>query len=961
MQRSSSKNTLPVVLSGRHMRRSAVGAVVICFAAATTTVPDIAAATASATAAIGQSAAATSADGLTIKVVNHNPSFSADNIWVYARGTAVGQSTPTVAADSMPLSARDSFRVNDLRSGQVFVSLGKQLPTATSPSPDTSPVRFDTVELTYPGVANLTAVDMFGIPLDIDTFDANGNLVASKKWACYTDSIAQTVRTKLAAAGGDYNRVTRRGAAGEFLRLVSPNIVSGLNPSGYPRLDRYVTSLVGQQLTIRGNALGRTYRYTGAFAADPADPGGPGSITLTDQGPDHLPSMYVKGSSLPGNDSAGTNAIYSNNGAYYLGGDGARPHFVGENDIYSAAYRDLVAGFAYGFWGSPAYGNDSENFEVRSVPGPFEKAQPIEPNYNIWAAALFPYTQAYGFPFGDTFNDSPVGNPLVGLPTNGTLQITVDPDVSPAVCAGTPVPPPTPTPTPTPPAPTPTPTSTPTPPSQTPSPTPTPTPTPPSPTPTPTPTATPIPTQSPAPTPAPTSGSPRSAYARIEAESAAPNSGGVIEGTHVGSLANGDYLGYGPVDFGTDGLFQVQSLVAGGSSGSGLVRYRIDSPTGPVLGDFAIGSTGGWNSYRQIPANAGGATGVHQLFVTFESGYKGDYVNLDRFQFQRIGTPIPDLTKPDPIPPTTVTHAATPAPSQTLAPTPTATPTPTPPAPTPTPTPTAPTSTSTPVSASAPCGALPDAPPRWDHVVWIVMENHGSGQVVGSANAPFLNSLIAKCGLATNMHAITHPSLPNYLALTSGSTQGVTDDAGPPVHPLAGPSIFSQLGPGRWRAVNESMPSNCQRTSSGSYVVHHNPATYYTNVAAQCASQDVTLTTPPDLSAPFTFITPNNQSNTHDTTISYGDSWLSNFVPRILDSAEYRAGRTLVVITYDEDEGTAGNKIATVLMAPSIGVGVTDATNLTHYSLLRTTEELLGLPLLGNAATANSMRAGFHL
>lgn len=187
------------------------------------------------------------------------------------------------------------------------------------------------------------------------------------------------------------------------------------------------------------------------------------------------------------------------------------------------------------------------------------------------------------------------------------------------------------------------------------------------------------------------------------------------------------------------------------------------------------------------------------------------------------------------------------------------------------------------------------------------------------------------CGIrgpATNMRAITHPSLPNYLALTSGSTQAVTDNAGPAAHPLTGPGIFGQLGTGRWRALNESMVGNCRQRSSGKYVVHHNPAVYYRSIASQCAAQDVPLTDQPDLSAPFTFITPDNRSNTHDTSVAFGDRWLSSFIPKITSSAEYRTGRTLVVITYDEDEGTASNRIATILLAPSVKPGLKDATSM---------------------------------
>ena len=129
----------------------------------------------------------------------------------------------------------------------------------------------------------------------------------------------------------------------------------------------------------------------------------------------------------------------------------------------------------------------------------------------------------------------------------------------------------------------------------------------------------------------------------IEAEGADEVSGGLLEGSNVGGLGNGDFLKFGNVDFST-GLFQAYLRASGGSGGSGLVRFRVGSPTGQILGDLALASTGGWDNYVTIPANAGGATGVHDLYVTFESGYAGDYVNVDRLQFGRAGQAPPDLS-----------------------------------------------------------------------------------------------------------------------------------------------------------------------------------------------------------------------------------------------------------------------------------------------------------------------------
>lgn len=288
-----------------------------------------------------------------------------------------------------------------------------------------------------------------------------------------------------------------------------------------------------------------------------------------------------------------------------------------------------------------------------------------------------------------------------------------------------------------------------------------------------------------------------------------------------------------------------------------------------------------------------------------------------------------------------------------------------------TPAPTAPPATTAPastapsgagvagVTARAPCvGATP--PARLSHVVWIIMENRGLDQIDGSRSAPYLNSLGRACGLAVDYSGVAHPSLPNYIALTSGSTQGIADDSGPASHPISAPSIFSLLGPG-WRSLEESMPSNCDQHRGGDYAVKHNPAAYYTNVAAACRAQDVRLGPVPDLSARFTLITPNLCHDMHDCSTAAGDRWLASEVPQILDSPEYRAGSTALFITWDEND-SGGSRVATYAIAPSVPPGTRSTAAFDHYSLLRTTEELLGLsPLLGRAATAASMTTAFHL
>jgi hypothetical protein len=257
-------------------------------------------------------------------------------------------------------------------------------------------------------------------------------------------------------------------------------------------------------------------------------------------------------------------------------------------------------------------------------------------------------------------------------------------------------------------------------------------------------------------------------------------------------------------------------------------------------------------------------------------------------------------------------------------------------------------------------------PGGYDHVVWIVMENHSFDDIIGSSDAPYINQLADEHGLAASFYAESHPSLPNYIAMTSGSTQGISDDDDPSAHKLDVPSLFSLLPGGSSRSLLESMPGNCAKTDSGEYAVRHNPMAYYVNLGAgDCARFNVPLADPPDLSARFTFVTPNLIHDMHNGTVSDGDAWLSTFMPKLLAGAEYTAGRTAVFLTWDEDSSILGlgdNHIPTLVIAPSVPAGTRVTARLDHYAMLRATQEMLGVePLLGAAATAADLRTPFNL
>jgi phospholipase C len=288
------------------------------------------------------------------------------------------------------------------------------------------------------------------------------------------------------------------------------------------------------------------------------------------------------------------------------------------------------------------------------------------------------------------------------------------------------------------------------------------------------------------------------------------------------------------------------------------------------------------------------------------------------------------------------------------------------------------------------CGTRSLASTHYTHVIWVFMENHSSSAILGSPDAPYINSLAAGCGLATNYHNISHPSLPNYIAATSGlplSSLSVFDgDCN--VSKRCSTTATSIFGQGEsWKAYEESMPSYCDKHNSGEYAIRHNPPPYYRTLAfckprrlvkhgpkysldvpySQLATDLASNTLPA-----FSFVTPNLIDDMHDGSTAQGDTWLSQNLPAIFASSEYQAGTVAVFVTWDEGEGGTSNdcatntsdvgcSVATIVASPSTPSGTTSGTLFNHYSLLLTTEAILGLPALGQAASANSMVSAFNL
>ncbi|MFD7832237.1 alkaline phosphatase family protein [Kitasatospora sp. NPDC059803] len=253
-------------------------------------------------------------------------------------------------------------------------------------------------------------------------------------------------------------------------------------------------------------------------------------------------------------------------------------------------------------------------------------------------------------------------------------------------------------------------------------------------------------------------------------------------------------------------------------------------------------------------------------------------------------------------------------------------------------------------TSTAQAAALP-AP---DHIVVVVMENHAYNQVVGSSSAPYLNSLATGGANLTQSFGITHPSQPNYYALFSGSTQGVTDDSCVSVGALQGPNLASEVtAAGRtWASYNETLPAQGSTTcSSGKYAQKHNPWFGFGNVplnsARTFAQFPTDYTTLPNVS----FVVPNLCSDMHDCSVGTGDTWIKNNLGAYATWA--KSHNSLLVVTFDEDNRLAGNRIPTVFYGAHVTPGSTSAATYNHYNVLRTLEDLAGATThAGNAANA---------
>ena len=240
---------------------------------------------------------------------------------------------------------------------------------------------------------------------------------------------------------------------------------------------------------------------------------------------------------------------------------------------------------------------------------------------------------------------------------------------------------------------------------------------------------------------------------------------------------------------------------------------------------------------------------------------------------------------------------------------------------------------------------------RPDHIVVVIFENEHRSSVIGSAQAPYLNKLAARGANLTHSYGITHPSQPNYLALFSGSTQGVTSDACPQQFPNAD-NLGHQLRTAglSFAGYAESLPTvGYTGCGSGDYRRKHNPWVNFTNLPASVNRPFTDFPSDYRKLPTVSFVSPNMCHSMHDCPIGTGDQWMQQHLDGY---ARWATGHnSWLIVTFDENAGGTVNPIPTIIVGDHVRPG-RYAQKINHYGLLRTIEEAYGLPALGHAAAA---------
>src|SRR5437899_6088010 len=277
------------------------------------------------------------------------------------------------------------------------------------------------------------------------------------------------------------------------------------------------------------------------------------------------------------------------------------------------------------------------------------------------------------------------------------------------------------------------------------------------------------------------------------------------------------------------------------------------------------------------------------------------------------------------------------------------------------------------VGPAAALRAATSSIPVFDHVFIVIMENTSATSIIGNnTQAPYINSLATQNSYSSSYYAITHPSLPNYLALTGASTFGITNDCLPSSCPVNASNIADRIeGSGRtWKAYMESMPVACDTADAAPYAVKHNPFVYYNDIrtnVARCQAHDVPYTqlaldlTTAATTPNYVWITPNMCNDMHDCSIATGDIWLKGQIPSILASPAFTQQNSLLLLTWDEDDFTGSNRVDLVVAGGRSKTQYVSTSTYNHYSILSTLESAWGLASLTTNDGSAAPMSDFYL
>jgi hypothetical protein len=344
------------------------------------------------------------AQTLTVTLVNRSGRDPANVYVMLHNGSSSDGKLTNDTPKKLSEISGNTFQLTSISAGRIFFSYGGPVSAAEPPR---APTRYDKVELTYPGVANLTSVDFFGIPFELKALDRDRKVLGQLSFNASTNTVKKAL---LGIEGASGALVKTKN--GQFARFLSPQ----LSLDSYPSFAKDVAAMAGKKVTLRGKFFGTPYQtfvYSGTFARD-------GSITLDGTiaapnggSPSPALTVAVTGSSLP-------QAIYTVDGPFTVGGT---PAHVSDNNVYSVIYRDLISGFAAGYMGGK-YGNDSGNWVGKPPFGAARATDTPYTTFNRYAAIIYRYSDAYGFSFSDTLPKK------VQLPLDDAaiLRITILPD-----------------------------------------------------------------------------------------------------------------------------------------------------------------------------------------------------------------------------------------------------------------------------------------------------------------------------------------------------------------------------------------------------------------------------------------------------------------------------------------------------------------------------------------------------